>query len=50
MGIDENWYLRENPDVADGIQRGDLASAQQHFDQAGYKEGRQPFDTMNAVR
>ena len=42
--VDEAWYLRRYPDVADGIRKGILTSAQEHFDMDGYKEGRLPFE------
>jgi hypothetical protein len=36
-------YLKQYPDVADFLRRGLLLSAQGHFDEDGYKEGRLPF-------
>jgi hypothetical protein len=42
--VDEAWYLRRYPDVAEGIRKGILTSAQEHFDMDGYKEGRLPFE------
>ena len=41
--VDERWYLEQNPDVATSIHDGVVASAQEHFDQDGYREGRLPF-------
>jgi hypothetical protein len=42
--VDEAWYLRTYPDVADGIKRGDHVSAADHFITNGYREGRQPIE------
>jgi hypothetical protein len=41
--VDEPYYLARNQDVADGIRRGSIQSAQQHFIDHGYFEGRQPY-------
>ncbi len=41
--VDEAWYLEQNPGVAEYIARGELESAQQHFNDNGYREGRKPF-------
>jgi hypothetical protein len=41
--VDETYYLARNPDVADGIRRGSIRSAQEHFVDHGYFEGRQPY-------
>jgi hypothetical protein len=43
MQVQEAWYLKNNPDVADYLRRGLLASAQSHFEEDGYREGRLPF-------
>ena len=43
MTVDEEWYLSENPAVADAISEGRMQSAQQHFEQHGYREGRLPY-------
>ena len=45
IGIDFNeaWYLERNPDIADAIKRGLVASAREHFINNGYFEGRLPF-------
>lgn len=40
--IDEKWYLREYPDVADAIRDGAFRSARHHFIENGYFEGRRP--------
>ena len=41
--MDEEWYLREYPDIAEAVKVGRLASARQHFIDDGYFEGRLPF-------
>jgi hypothetical protein len=41
--VDEAFYLERNPDVADGIRRGGIRSAREHFIDHGYFEGRQPY-------
>ncbi|MEI7713414.1 MAG: hypothetical protein WCI94_18395 [Rhodospirillales bacterium] len=41
--VDEKWYLERYPDIADAIKQGIVQSAQQHFVNDGYFEGRQPF-------
>lgn len=40
--VDEDWYLAENPDVADVVAQGLLQSGAQHFQLYGQAEGRQP--------
>jgi hypothetical protein len=41
--VDEAYYLARNPDVAEGIAVGAIRSAQEHFVDHGYFEGRQPY-------
>jgi hypothetical protein len=41
--VDEAYYLTRNPDVANGIRKGSVRSAQEHFVDHGYFEGRQPY-------
>jgi len=41
--VDETWYLRQYPDVAEAIRKGVVASAREHFLNDGYFEGRIPF-------
>jgi hypothetical protein len=41
--VDEAFYLERNPDVADGVRLGTIRSAQEHFVDHGYFEGRQPY-------
>ena len=40
--VDEAWYLKEYPDVADAIRDGEFKSARHHFIENGYFEGRRP--------
>ncbi len=42
--VDDAWYLNRYPDVADGIAKGIVTSAADHFVQDGYFEGRLPFE------
>ncbi len=42
--VDEPWYLTRYPDIADAIKQGLVPSAQAHFVNDGYFEGRQPFE------
>ena len=41
--VDEAYYLARNRDVAEGIALGTTRSAQEHFINHGYFEGRQPY-------
>lgn len=41
--VDEEWYLRTYEDIAKAIREGLVKSAQQHFVEDGYFEGRLPF-------
>jgi hypothetical protein len=41
--VDEAFYLARNQDVADGIRKGSIRSAHEHFVDHGYFEGRQPY-------
>ncbi|HXT80785.1 MAG TPA: hypothetical protein VN702_14575 [Acetobacteraceae bacterium] len=43
VDVDEEWYLRQYPDVAEAIADGKIKSAKQHFVDNGYFEGRLPF-------
>jgi hypothetical protein len=40
--VDELWYCETYPDVRQAIEAGDITSAQQHFVENGYFEGRRP--------
>lgn len=42
VAVDEKWYLKEYPDVADAIKDGQFKSAKHHFVENGYFEGRTP--------
>jgi len=39
--IDEEFYMSQNPDVAQGVKDGTIQSARGHFIDHGYFEGRQ---------
>jgi hypothetical protein len=41
--VDEAFYLARYPDVAQGISQGTIRSAQEHFTDHGYFEGRLPY-------
>ena len=41
--VDDAFYLARNPDVAEGIRKGTIRSAQEHFVDHGYFEGRLPY-------
>lgn len=42
MSFNEAFYLENNPDVAAAIEAGVIPSAQFHFDNFGWQEGRNP--------
>ena len=42
VSVDEAWYVRRYPDVAEAIKRGERVSAKQHYMEAGYFEDRLP--------
>jgi hypothetical protein len=42
--VDEAWYRKTYPDVAEAIDAGDYRTAKQHFIDFGYFEGRRPFE------
>jgi hypothetical protein len=44
VDVDEKWYLRQNPDVAEAIAKGTYRSAKHHFVEDGYFEGRTPYE------
>jgi hypothetical protein len=44
VAVDENWYRRSYPDVADAIKAGTYKSAKHHFVEEGYFEGRVPCE------
>jgi hypothetical protein len=41
--VNEEWYLRQYPDVAKAIKEGGAISARQHYIDNGYFENRLPF-------
>ena len=41
--VDEAWYLRTYEDIAEAVREGSIKSAQHHFVEDGYFEGRLPF-------
>ena len=41
--VDEAWYLRTYEDIAEAVREGTIKSAQHHFVEDGYFEGRLPF-------
>ncbi|HLG82931.1 MAG TPA: hypothetical protein VKY22_18110 [Bradyrhizobium sp.] len=40
--VDEDWYLRQHPDVREAVAKGVFRSAKHHFIESGYFEGRKP--------
>ncbi len=40
--VDEAWYERQYPDIADAVAAGTLSRARDHFTAVGYFEGRMP--------
>lgn len=42
--VDEGWYLQQYADIREGVARGVVPSAAQHYRRAGYFEGRLPAD------
>jgi hypothetical protein len=42
--FDEKWYLATYPDVAAAVKTGSVLSAREHFANAGYFEGRFPYE------
>jgi len=40
--VDEAWYCRTYPDVAEALNAGAYTSAREHFVKHGYFEGRRP--------
>ena len=48
--VDEEWYLEQNPDIAEAIKAGIVQSAKQHFVYDGYFEGRRPSQSRSMRR
>jgi hypothetical protein len=46
VDVDEAWYLKTNPDVANAVKTGDLASARSHYIIAGFYEDRWPYQIV----
>ncbi len=44
--LDEAWYLRQNPDVAEGIRKRLVASAREHYVEHGFYENRMPYEIL----
>jgi hypothetical protein len=44
VAVDEAWYLKQNPDVAEAVAKGTYRSGKQHFVEEGYFEGRTPYE------
>jgi len=42
LEVDEQWYLKRYPDVQAAVLAGDVLNASQHFQEAGFIEGRLP--------
>ena len=43
VGVDEDWYRKKYPDVAEALKGGLLRSCADHYRCNGYKENRQPY-------
>jgi hypothetical protein len=44
--VDESWYRKRYPDVAEAIDGGIFLSAKAHFVDSGYREGRLPAEIV----
>jgi hypothetical protein len=42
--VDQAWYLERFPDVREGIERGEFASAAEHYAKVGFFEHRMPYE------
>jgi hypothetical protein len=42
--VDSDWYLLNNPDIAEAIQSGIVANAEDHYVTYGYYEHRIPYE------
>lgn len=42
--VDEDWYLKQYPHLAEALKAGDIKSARNHFVHSGYFEGRLPCE------
>ncbi len=43
IDVDETWYLKSYPDIAEAVRKSVFPSGTAHFYQAGYREGRFPY-------
>jgi hypothetical protein len=44
--LDEDWYLKANPDIRQAIKKGVVASAREHYVTSGYFEHRLPYEIV----
>jgi hypothetical protein len=42
--VDSDWYLLNNPDIVDAIDRGMVSDAADHYVSSGYYEHRMPYE------
>ena len=42
--VDEAWYFERSPDVREAVERGDFASAADHYAKVGFYEHRMPYE------
>jgi hypothetical protein len=42
--VDVEWYLRNNPDIAQAVESGIVANADDHYVTYGYYEHRMPYE------
>jgi hypothetical protein len=47
--VEETWYLEQYPDVSAAVDRGEFASAQAHFEEIGYAEGRFAYPNFSLL-
>jgi hypothetical protein len=45
--VDPIWYLEAHPDVKDAMDKEVYVSPQEHYEMAGYREGRLPYAGFN---
>ena len=41
--MDEGWYVAQYSDVQAAVAKRVFGSAQEHFEETGYREGRHPY-------
>lgn len=49
LQFDAAYYLKQNTDVANAVEAGEIASAEAHWEQFGAEEGRNPNATFNTT-